>query len=41
MFSRFGSVNKIVNKSKDSEVNSQDFFEAIKTGDIEKCKKII
>ena len=41
MFSRFGSVNQTVNKSKDSEVNSQDFFEAIKTGDIEKCKKII
>ena len=41
MFSRFGSVNQTVNKSKDSEVNSHDFFEAIKTGDIEKCKKII
>ena len=41
MFSRFGSVNQTVNKSKDSEINSHDFFEAIKTGDIEKCKKII
>ena len=41
MFSRFGSFKQSVNKSEESELNSHDFFEAIKEGDIEKCNKII
>ena len=41
MFSRYGSFKQNVNKRTDSELNSHDFLEAIKAGDIEKCNKII
>ena len=39
MFSRISSVHHALNQTKDLSLNSYEFFEAIKGGEIEKCRQ--
>jgi len=39
MFSRISSVHHAFNQTKDLSLNSYEFFEAIKSGEIEKCRQ--
>ena len=39
MYTRYSSVNKSSNKSKDSGINPSEFFNAIKSGDLEKSQQ--
>ena len=39
MYSRYSSVNKSSNKSKNSGINPSEFFNAIKSGDLEKSQQ--
>ena len=39
MFSRISSAHHIFNQTKDLSLNSYEFFEAIKSGEIEKCRQ--
>ena len=39
MFSRISTAHNIFNQDKELSLNSYEFFETIKTGDIEKCRQ--
>jgi len=40
MFSRISSAHHAFNQTKDLSLNSYEFFEAIKSGEIEKCRQL-
>jgi hypothetical protein len=39
MFLRISSAHHTFNQNKDLSLNSYEFFEAIKSGEIEKCRQ--